>query len=36
MNVGLDVNELVGGVIVDDFNNDGFIDVLVLFWGLFG
>jgi hypothetical protein len=36
MNVGLDVNELAGGVIVDDFNNDGFIDVLVSSWGLFG
>lgn len=36
MYVGLDVNELAGGVITDDFNNDGFIDVLVSSWGLFG
>jgi len=36
MNIGLDVNELAGGVIVDDFNNDGYIDVLVSSWGLFG
>lgn len=36
MNVGLDVNELAGGVIVDDFNNDSFLDILVSSWGLYG
>jgi hypothetical protein len=36
MNVGLDINELAGGVILDDFNNDGFIDIIVSSWGLFG
>ncbi|PKA83608.1 VCBS repeat protein [Ulvibacter sp. MAR_2010_11] len=36
MNVGLDVNGLAGGVIVDDFNNDDYIDIIVSSWGLFG
>ena len=36
MNVGLDVNELAGGVILDDFNKDGYIDLVVSSWGLFG
>jgi hypothetical protein len=36
MNVGLDVNELAGGVITDDFNKDGLIDLMISSWGLFG
>ena len=30
--VGLDVNALSGGGITDDFNNDGYLDVLVTSW----
>ncbi|WP_051935779.1 CRTAC1 family protein [Salegentibacter sp. Hel_I_6] len=30
--LGLNVNELSGGGIVDDFNNDGFLDVIVSSW----
>lgn len=36
MSVGLDVNDLAGGTILDDFNNDGFIDVMTSSWGLSG
>ncbi len=36
MYLGLDVNELAGGVITDDFDNDGFLDIIVSSWGLFG
>lgn len=32
--LGLDVDDLAGGVIVDDFNNDGFLDIMVSAWGL--
>src|SRR5690606_2743621 len=30
--VGLDVNDLSGGGIIDDFNNDGYLDVMVSSW----
>jgi len=30
--LGIDVDELAGGVILDDFNNDGFLDVLASTW----
>lgn len=33
-NVGLDHDSLAGGVVVEDFNNDGFLDVLVSSWNL--
>jgi len=36
MYTGLDVNELAGGVILDDFDNDHLIDVMVSSWGMFG
>ena len=32
--VGLDVDDLSGGVVVEDFDNDGFLDVMVSGWGL--
>src|SRR5262249_23132456 len=31
-NLGLDVTDLAGGVVADDFDNDGFIDLLVSSW----
>jgi len=34
--VGLDVDDLAGGSIVDDFNNDGLLDVMASAWGLEG
>lgn len=34
--LGLDVDDLAGGVIVDDFNNDGLLDVMASAWGLDG
>lgn len=34
--LGLDVDDLAGGCIVDDFDNDGFLDVMVSAWGLDG
>lgn len=34
--VGLDVGDLAGGVILDDFNNDGWTDVIVSSWSMFG
>lgn len=30
--LGLDVNQLAGGCIVDDFNNDGYLDIVVSSW----
>lgn len=30
--LGLDANDLAGGAIVDDFNNDGFYDVVISAW----
>ena len=30
--LGLDANDLAGGVIVDDFDNDGFYDVVISAW----
>lgn len=30
--LGLDVNDLAGGVIIDDFNNDGLLDVVISAW----
>ena len=35
-NLGLNVNDLSGGSIVDDFNNDNLLDVLVSSWFLSG
>ncbi len=32
--VGLDVEGLAGGVVLEDFDNDGFLDVMVSAWGL--
>lgn len=32
--IGLDDNRLSGGVIIDDFNNDGFYDLVVSSWSL--
>lgn len=32
--LGLDVNTMAGGVIVDDFNNDGFLDIITSSWDL--
>ncbi len=32
--LGLDINELSGGCIVDDFDNDGFLDLMVSSFGL--
>jgi FG-GAP-like repeat/ASPIC and UnbV len=34
MNVGLDINGLSGGNCLEDFNNDGFIDVFMTSYGL--
>ena len=34
--LGLDVDDLAGGCILDDFNNDGFLDVMASAWGLDG
>ena len=33
MDLGVDVNELSGGICVDDFNNDGYLDLMVSSWG---
>ena len=35
-NVGLDVDDLAGGTIVDDFDGDGFLDVVASAWGMTG
>ncbi|QQL49651.1 FG-GAP-like repeat-containing protein [Mucilaginibacter ginkgonis] len=32
--LGLDINGMSGGVIVDDFNNDGYLDIITSGWGL--
>ncbi|MDA1313509.1 MAG: CRTAC1 family protein [Acidobacteria bacterium] len=32
-NLGLDVMSMCGGAIVDDFDNDGFLDIVVSGWG---
>ncbi len=32
--LGLDINSRAGGVIVDDFNNDGYLDIVTSGWGL--
>ncbi|HAB19946.1 MAG TPA: CRTAC1 family protein [Verrucomicrobiota bacterium] len=34
--LGIDVNDLAGGVIVDDFNNDGLYDLVISAWDLKG
>jgi hypothetical protein len=34
LNVGLNTNNLAGGSIIDDFNNDGFLDVITSGWSL--
>jgi len=34
--LGIDLNDLAGGTIVDDFDNDGFYDLLVSAWDLKG
>ena len=34
--LGLDVDDLAGGCITDDFDNDGFIDIVASAWGLSG
>jgi hypothetical protein len=34
--LGIDVNGLAGGCILDDFDNDGFIDIVTSSWGLDG
>ncbi len=34
--LGLDLDDLAGGVVADDFDNDGFTDLLVSTWGLKG
>ena len=35
-NVGLDVDGQAGGVVLEDFDNDGFLDVMVSEWGFTG
>jgi hypothetical protein len=32
--VGLDLNGLAGGLVLDDFDNDGFLDMMVSSWGV--
>ncbi len=32
--LGLDINGMSGGVIIDDFNNDGYLDIITSGWGL--
>lgn len=32
--LGLDIDKLAGGVIAEDFDNDGFIDLMVSSWGM--
>lgn len=34
--LGLDVDDLAGGSIVDDFDNDGFLDIVISAWGFEG
>ncbi len=33
MSVGVDANQMAGGTIVDDFNGDGYIDIMASSWG---
>ena len=33
MDLGVDVDEMSGGICLDDFNNDGFPDIVVSSWG---
>lgn len=33
MDLGVDVNDMSGGICLDDFNNDGFLDMMVSSWG---
>ncbi len=32
-NVGLDINELAGGVVMEDFDHDGLLDLMISAWG---
>ena len=34
MNVGVDALGLAGGIILDDFNNDGYLDIMASSWGM--
>lgn len=34
--LNIDITDLAGGVILDDFNNDGWIDIVASSWGMFG
>jgi len=36
LNLGIDISGLSGGVITDDFNQDGWTDILISSWGMFG
>lgn len=36
MHLGIDVNDLAGGIVLDDFNGDGNLDVLASSWDLEG
>ena len=33
-NLGLDLDTLAGGIVLDDFDNDGWLDLMVSAWGL--
>lgn len=33
MDLGVDVNDMSGGICMDDFNNDGYLDIMVSSWG---
>jgi len=32
--LGLDISSMAGGVVIDDFNNDGYMDIVTSGWGL--
>lgn len=34
INTGLNTNNMAGGSIIDDFNNDGYLDIVTSSWGL--
>ncbi|MEI9909475.1 MAG: VCBS repeat-containing protein [Bacteroidota bacterium] len=34
VNIGLNINNLAGGSIIDDFNNDGYFDLITSSWSL--
>jgi len=34
INIGLNTNNLAGGAIIDDFNNDGYLDLITSSWSL--